>query len=91
MSNNNDLSHHILPTSAQLVGVCMTVISVVKLLHLNHGSSELDSLLVLDTLYFLISAMLSYLSMRNAQRANFEKYGDLFFMFGLMVRHVAWF
>lgn len=85
MSDNNDLSHHILPTSAQLVGVCMTVISVVKLLHLSQGSSVLDSLLVLDTIFFLFSAMLSYLAMRNSRRTSFERYGDLFFMFGLML------
>lgn len=85
MSQNNDLSHHILPTSAQLVGICMTVISVVKLLHLNHGTSALDSLLVLDTLFFLVSATLSYLAMRNSRRASFERYGDLFFMFGLLL------
>ena len=85
MSDRNNLSHHILPTSAQLVGVCMTVISVVKLLHLAHGSSVLDSMLVLDTVFFLISATLSYAAMRSARLAGFEKYADLFFMFGLMV------
>ncbi|MCX7073383.1 MAG: hypothetical protein NTZ70_00995 [Methylococcales bacterium] len=30
MSNNNDLSHHILPNSATMVGVCIMVISIVK-------------------------------------------------------------
>lgn len=89
MSDRNNLSHHILPTSAQLVGVCMTVISVVKLLHLDHGSSALDILLVLDTVFFLISAMLSYTAMRSYRLARFEKYADLFFMFGLMVLSIC--
>ena len=29
-SNSNDLSHHILPNSATMVGVCIMVISIVK-------------------------------------------------------------
>lgn len=85
MSDRNALSHHILPTSAQLIGVCMTVISVVKLLHLKDGSSTLNGLLVLDTIFFLISATLSYTAMRKSRLARFEKYADLFFMFGLVL------
>ena len=29
-SNSNDLSHHILPNSAAMVGACIMVISIVK-------------------------------------------------------------
>ena len=89
MSDRNVLSHHILPTSAQLIGVCMTVISVVKLLHVKRGGSALDSLLVLDTLFFLVSATLSYTAMRNVRLARFEKYADLFFMLGLVLLSVC--
>jgi len=33
------LSSHILPTAATMVGVCMTVISIVKLIQKNSGDS----------------------------------------------------
>lgn len=89
MSDRNVLAHHILPTSAQLIGVCMTVISVVKLLHLKDGSSTLNGLLVLDTIFFLISATLSYTAMRKSRLARFEKYADLFFMFGLVLLSIC--
>ena len=84
MSVRNDLSHHILPNSAQLVGVCMMVIPVVKLLHFGQVGSLLDKLLAVDTLIFIVSACLSYAAMRGAKSANLEKYADQFFMLGLL-------
>ena len=84
MSDRNDLSHHILPNSAQLVGVCMMVISIVKLLHLGQVGSLLDKLLAVDALLFMASAVLSYAAMRQSRYANLEKYADQFFMLGLV-------
>ncbi|WP_264080444.1 hypothetical protein [Polynucleobacter paneuropaeus] len=37
MRNPNNLSGHILPTSGAMLGVCMTVISIVKLTQTNRG------------------------------------------------------
>lgn len=84
MSKQNLLTQHILPTSAQLVGVCVTVISLVKALHIGQVGSLLDKLLAIDTLFFTISAMLSYLSMRGYKSVNAEKYADIAFMIGLV-------
>jgi len=84
MSGRNDLSQHILPTSAQLVGVCLTVISLVKVMHLGQAGSILDKLLAIDALLFTISTTLSYASMRGLQSSNLEKYADQFFMLGLL-------
>jgi hypothetical protein len=84
MSEHNDLSRHILPTSAQLVGVCMTVISLVKALHIGQVGSMLDKLLAVDALIFTVSAVLSYASIRGLKSVSLEKYADQFFMVGLM-------
>ncbi len=84
MSQRNDLPHHILPTSAQLIGVCVTVISLVKLLNLGGIGSALDKVLAISTILFMISAVLSYLAMRRPQSAHMEKYADQFFMLGLL-------
>jgi len=84
MSDQNDLSQHILPTSAQLVGVCLTVISLVKVLHLGQAGSLLDRFLAIDALLFTISTALSYALMRGEKSANLEKYADQFFMLGLL-------
>lgn len=84
MTEHNNLSQHILPTSAQLVGVCITVISLIKVLHIGQVGSLLDKLLAIDALIFTVSAALSYASMRRAELAILEKYADQFFMLGLL-------
>jgi hypothetical protein len=84
MPEHNNLSQHILPTSAQLVGVCLTVISLVKALHIGQVGSILDKLLALDTLLFTLSAGLSYMSMRKDKWLHLEKYADILFMLGFL-------
>ncbi len=84
MRQRNDLSHHILPTSAQLVGVCLTVISLIKILHIGRVGSLLDKLLAVDALLFTISAVLSYASMRDHEVSRLERYADQVFMLGLL-------
>ena len=78
------LSNHILPTAATMVGVCMTVISIVKLIQVSTGESWLDEILTLDTLLFLASAFCSYLSIRKQQLGSrLERIADAAFMLGL--------
>jgi hypothetical protein len=84
MPARSDLSQHILPTSAQLVGVCLTVISLIKVLHIGQVASLLDKFLAIDALLFTISTTLSYVSMRGNGSSNLEKRADQFFMLGLL-------
>ena len=80
----DNVAHHILPTSATMIGVCMTVISIVKLLHIGSQGAMIDKLLAIDSLIFLASAVFSYFSMRNRTFSRLEKYADHSFMIGLM-------
>ena len=79
-----NVAHHILPTSATMIGVCMTVISIVKLLHIGSTGAWIDKLLAIDSMTFLASAVFSYFSMRNGAFSRLEKYADHAFMIGLM-------
>ena len=78
MSNHNNLSGHILPTSGAMLGVCMTVISIVKLTQTNRGIAYwVDDLLALDALIFLGSSIFSYLSIRSkSKKFYFEDIAD---------------
>jgi hypothetical protein len=80
----NGLSAHILPTSATMIGVCMTVLSIG---HLGpHGGIHeiIDKLLAVDALVFLASALLSFMSMRSGERrARREAQAELVFVTGL--------
>ena len=81
---NNNISNHILSVSATMVGVCMTVISVIQLVPKNSMAPITDKLLAIDGLIFLMSTTLSYWSLRHeSHRDVLEKYADWIFMGGL--------
>ncbi|MEI6746424.1 MAG: hypothetical protein WCL34_10710 [Methylococcaceae bacterium] len=48
MNDNNDLSHHILPNSATMVGVCIMVVSIVKSLPPDAVNYFIDKALAVD-------------------------------------------
>ena len=78
------LSAHILPTSATMIGVCMTVLSIG---HLGPGGEwrmVIDKLLAVDALVFLVSALLSFMSMRlPGAGQRHEARAELVFIAGL--------
>ena len=91
MGNSNNLSGHILPTSGAMLGVCMTVISIIKLTQTNRGIAYwADDLLALDALIFLASSIFSYLSIRsNSKKIYFEDLADKVFMLALILMGAA--
>jgi len=75
------LADHILPSSATMVGVCMTVISLSQLIPKQNLSKHVDEMLAFDSLLFLGSAMLSYFSIRNpAMVEKLERMADVIFL-----------
>jgi len=74
-----------------MLGVCMTVISIVKLTQANRGIAYwVDDLLALDALIFLASSIFSYLSIRsNSKKVYFEDIADKFFMLALICMGAA--
>ena len=83
-SRRDGLSAHILPASATMIGVCMTVLSIG---HLGPGGEMrflIDKLLAVDALAFLVSAILSFLSMRSRDPGmRHEARAELVFIVGL--------
>ena len=79
-------AHHILPVSATMVGVCMTVISLVQLVPKIDISSWADEVLAMDALIFLVSTMLSYWTLRHEKYAQrLELIAGRLFLVGLCV------
>lgn len=83
------ISHHILPTASALVGICMTVISVMQLLPKNAVLPWTDKILAIDSLIFLASAIFSYRSIRNSGSEAMENYADWLFLIGLGIMALA--
>ncbi len=82
------LSAHILPTSATMIGVCMTVLSIGRLRHGGRSGVLIDKLLAIDALIFLASAVLSFTSMRTrrvSEAGRGETWAELLFLLGLAV------
>ncbi len=86
------LADHILPSSATMIGVCMTVISVAQLIPKHSISRHVKELLAFDSLLFLASSMLSYFSIRHpGSGIKNERLADIIFLLGLAVMVVVGF
>lgn len=82
---STDISQHILPVSATMVGVCMTVITVMQIAPKNRLTSIADDLLAIDSLLFLISTLLSYWTVRpSPSNQKVELWADRFFLIGMI-------
>ena len=78
------LSAHILPASATMIGVCMTVLSIGHLGPAGEWRMVIDKLLAVDALVFLVSALLSFMSMRlPGAGQRHEARAELVFIAGL--------
>ena len=81
---SNGLSSHILPTSATMVAVCMAVISVVKIAPAGALGVWIDKLLGIDSLLFLASTFLSFISMRPGRKnVRYEQWAEWVFLTGM--------
>ena len=82
------LSKHILPSSGTMIGVCATLIGLVKLAEPHIGPSRVDEYAALASLLFLASAIASYISIRHPDRARLsercEIVADQCFLAGLI-------
>src|SRR6202007_1972336 len=67
-TRSETLASHILPISATMIGVCATLIGLVKLAEQKLGPSHVDEYAALAAVTFLASALASYLSIRYADR-----------------------
>ena len=84
-------SHHILNTSSNLLGLCFIVLTSMKVLHLKQ-SSLIDEFTSVATIAFMISCILSFLSIRNKDDEfsnRYENVADFFFITGLGVLFVT--
>lgn len=86
-STSEKLAVHILPTSATMVGVCLTAIGLAKLVEQSRGASNIDEFLALDSVLFCVATLLSYSSIRWVGRrraARYERIADYIFSVGMV-------
>ena len=87
-TRSESLASHILPVSGTMIGVCATLIGLVKLADAGHGSSHVDEYAAMAAVTFLASALTSYLSIRFSDQtrlsSQIERMADVIFLFGLI-------
>lgn len=84
MTEQNNNSPHILNTSATLLGLCFVVLTSISINKMA-DKSMIDELTAMAILMFMVSCVLSFLSMRSHKKSGirFEQIADLIFLAGL--------
>jgi hypothetical protein len=93
MSENGNgrkyISHHILPTAANLLGICFVILSFMKVTKMGL-ESIIDEMVSLCIVVFLAASIFSYASMRALRRAEqMERIADIIFLGGLGIMTVT--
>lgn len=89
MSNNK--SGLILNTSSNLLGLCFIVLTSFKVLKLKQ-TSLIDELTAISTVSFMVSSILSFLSIRSNNSKlsmKYENFADFIFITGLSVLFIT--
>jgi len=84
-----NISFHIFSVSAAMVGVCLTVSSLLTISDALRRIENLgDELIACDAILFLVSCILSYMAIRDKSRKRrllLEKTADIIFLTALLV------
>ena len=84
-----DISIHIFTASAALVGVCLTVIGLIRVVVATINVDTIaDNLLAVDALLFLASCLLAYWALRTRsirRMYRVERLADAIFIAGLLL------
>ncbi len=78
-----NVSHHILPASSNLLGLCFILLGFIKTLQLR-ATTVIDDMLVFPILMFMTASICSYISIRSVRKAEkYERIADYLFLSGL--------
>ncbi len=67
-----------------MVGVCLTVISIFRIMKTG-VQTYADEILALDTSIFIIASLLSYSALRKEENERLEKWADILFFAGMII------
>jgi hypothetical protein len=82
--NDRDfISHHILPTSSNLLVLCFVIISFMKVSKMGL-ETIIDEMVSVAIVVFLVASIFSYASIRSSTKSDsYEKIADIVFLSGL--------
>ena len=86
-NQKNEKSPHILNASSNLLGLCFVVLTSLKILNFSH-TTLIDELTIVASILFMISSILSFLSIRG-NISRYENIADIAFLLGLIMLFVT--
>ncbi len=88
-NGRKNVSHHILPTAANLLGLCFVILSFIRIMKIG-AETVIDEMVAIAIVIFLVASIFSYASIRSLERSDvFEKIADIVFLSGLGVMTVT--
>ena len=90
MNTRNERTPHILNTSSNLLGICLIILTSLRLLKTS-DKSIIDEITILSSLLFMTSCILSFLSMngKDDPHNRLERVADITFLGGLSLLFVT--
>ena len=89
----DDIAIHILSVSAAMVGVCLTVIGLIRVIvTLRRVDTFADDLLAVDAILFLVACLSSYWALRTRSKQRMyrlERFADIVFLTALILMVVV--
>ena len=83
-NDNKEIAHYVFSGSTTMIGVCITVIALFKVMNTSLKTYA-DEILGIDTFFFIFAAFFSYLTLRNEKNKHLEKIADLLFFAGMSI------
>jgi len=84
-----DISIHIFTVSAGMVGVCLTVIGLLRVvIALRKADTVADNMLAFDAILFLLACLAAYWALRTRSRRRMylvERFADAVFIIALLL------
>ncbi len=89
IAQRDTIAIHVLSVSATMIGVCVTVIGILRFTTRNDLAGTLaDDLVAVDAILFLGAALSAYIALRSrkvATRQRIERWADVLFILALGV------
>ena len=90
MEPQNEKSPHVLNASSNLLGICFIVITSLKVMNISH-KTIIDEITIVAIILFMISCVLSFLSIRGKNKASvqLENIADYTFIGGISLLFIT--
>jgi hypothetical protein len=82
--SQKELFYEILPASSTMIGVCVTVITLVKITNFG-AKTYAEDLLAFDAFLFISAGFLSYISISRTNNVKLESIADISFLIGMFI------